>query len=147
MKRIAIPALAALALGGWIAPALAQDGSRSAPFAPGSEMPFDLAQMGPGMGPPHGPPGAQHERMMRRPGGPGSPMGGLIYRREDRALTAPEVQRIAEAFLVWNGERNWKVGEVSEEERVVRFAFTTPEGGVIARFTMDRRSGRVRRVG
>lgn len=147
MKRIALPALAALAMGGWIAPALAQEGSRPVPPAPGSEMPFDLAQMGPGMGPPHGPPDPRHERMMRRPGAPGASMGGLIFRREDRALTAPEVQRIAEAFLIWNGERSWKVGEVSEEDRVVRFAFTTAEGGVIARFTMDRRSGRVRRVG
>lgn len=135
MKKIAIPALAALAMGGWIMPALSQDSAGLR-----ADMPFELAQRGPGMGPP----GPAQERMMRPPG---APMDGLIFRREDRALTAPEVQRIAEAYLLWNGERSWKVGEVKEEEGLVRFAFTTAEGGVIARFTMDRRTGRVRRIG
>ncbi|MBV9782754.1 MAG: hypothetical protein JO264_02945 [Acidisphaera sp.] len=72
----------------------------------------------------------------------------LLYRPEDRALAAPDVQKIAEAFLLWNGNHTWKVTEVAEApDNTVTFAFATQSGDVIARFAMDRKTGHVRRVG
>jgi hypothetical protein len=71
----------------------------------------------------------------------------LLYNPADRALTAPEVQKIAEAFLLWHGNRTWKVTDVAEAaDNQIAFSFATPEGSVVARFTMDRRTGRVHRV-
>src|ERR1700739_4425411 len=33
----------------------------------------------------------------------------LIYRQPDRNLAPADVQKIAEAFLLWNGNHTWKV--------------------------------------
>ena len=38
---------------------------------------------------------------------------GLLYHSDDRQLTVPEVQKIAEAFLLWNGNHTWKVTKVA----------------------------------
>jgi hypothetical protein len=148
--------LAALAFSAWVVPALAQPAPPSAPpqgpAAPGPGFGPMGGQMGgpmggPGFGPrgmPMGPPGAPPWMM----GVGRGPFGGLVFRREDRQLTAAEVQRIAEAFLLWQGERSWKIAEVHEApDNAVAFTLTTAEGSVIARFTMDRRSGRVHRTG
>ena len=60
----------------------------------------------------------------------------------------PEVQKIAEAFLLWNGNRTWKVTQVAAgPDGKIGFAFATSDGGVIARFTMDSKTGRVHRAG
>ena len=81
------------------------------------------------------------------------PFGGpqtfaLIYRPADRQLTPAEVQKIAEAFLLWNGNRDWKVTQVATgPDGKVGFAFSTGDGGVIARFTMDSKTGRIQRIG
>ena len=72
----------------------------------------------------------------------------LVYPQEDRKLTPPDVQKIAEAFLLWNGNHTWKVVEVAPTtDGAVGFGLATPEGSVIARFTMDPHSGRVTRAG
>jgi hypothetical protein len=72
----------------------------------------------------------------------------LVYRQEDRKLTPPDVQKIAEAFLLWNGNHSWKVVEVAPTtDGAIGFALATQEGSVIARFTMDPHSGRVTRTG
>ena len=92
--------------------------------------------------------GPSHQPHFMHHGWRGGAFGSLIYRPEDRQLTAPEVQKIAEAFLLWNGNRTWKVTEVSERpDNLVSFAFATSDGSVIARFTMDRKTGRVSRIG
>lgn len=70
----------------------------------------------------------------------------LIFPAENRRLAGPDVQRIAEAFLLWNGNHTWKVTEVAEEPERVVFAFATPDNTVIARFAMDRRTGRPSRL-
>jgi hypothetical protein len=102
--------------------------------------------------PPHpGWMGWMHRMRHDGQGGPG--WGGprtfaLIYRPDDRALTAPDVQKIAEAFLLWNGNRTWKVTDVADgPDNTVGFAFATQDGSVIARFSMDRKTGRVQRAG
>jgi hypothetical protein len=71
----------------------------------------------------------------------------LIYPQEDRKLTPPDVQKIAEAFLLWNGNHTWKVVEVAPAaDGSIGFALATQEGSVIARFTMDPHSARVTRT-
>ena len=125
-------------------PASSGDSTRAAPgptmhgpMAPGAMQ--GGAMQGPMMqGPMHG--------MRGRMIDPG--VFGLLHSPEDRKLTAPEVQKIAEAALLWFGNRGWKVTEVAPgTDNTIKFAFATAEGSVIARFTMDTRSGRVVRVG
>lgn len=73
---------------------------------------------------------------------------GLIYRQPDRQLGAADVQKIAEAFLLWNGNHSWKVTDVAATaDGPVGFSLTTPEGSVVAKFTMDPHTGRIARAG
>lgn len=142
-RHLGAAALAATIASAWIAPALAQPAAPPAPPAAGAPGPQGGPQGGPGFGPPGGP-GWHHH--MRGPGG--DPFGGPLLRREDKQLTAAEVQKIAEAFLLWHGERNWRITQVREAaNNTVEFALTTAENSVIARFSMDRKTGRVQRVG
>jgi hypothetical protein len=69
----------------------------------------------------------------------------LIHRAEDRKLTPPDVQKIAEAFLLWNGNHTWKVLNVKPEGDAVGFDLATGDGSVIAHFTMDPTTARVTR--
>jgi hypothetical protein len=70
----------------------------------------------------------------------------LIYPQQDRQLTPPDVQKIAEAFLLWNGNHSWKVVDVAPvPDGAIGFAFATQDGGVIARFTLDPHTARVTR--
>ena len=143
-RRAGTAALAALALSTWIAPAMAQQ-PPAAP--PGQEMPRGAlgGAMGGPMGGQMGGHGGMHHGHHH---GHRGPFGGLFFQREDKALTAPEVQKIAEAFLLFQGERSWRVSEVKEAaNNTVEFAVTTPEGGVVARFSVDRKTGRPRRIG
>jgi hypothetical protein len=72
----------------------------------------------------------------------------LIYRQEDRQLTPADVQKIAEAFLLRNGNHTWKVTNVAPTaDGPIGFSLTTPEGSVVAKFTMDPHSGRIQRLG
>ena len=89
----------------------------------------------------------QHEGM-RRPGPWMQRMRqfALIYPTTDRNLSGADVQKIAEAFLLFNGNHSWKVTEVKEAPDQVSFAFATPDGAAIAHFTMDRHTGRPERV-
>ena len=72
----------------------------------------------------------------------------LVYRQKDRQLTPADVQKIAEAFLLWNGNHTWKVANVAADpDGVIGFSLTTQDGSEIAKFTMDPHSGRIQRVG
>jgi hypothetical protein len=88
--------------------------------------------------------GMMMERMTERGLGP---FAGFFIRRDNKNLTNDEVRKIAEAGLLWFGERTWRIGEVTDAGRAARFTLTTENGGVIATFEMDRNTGRVRRVG
>ena len=70
----------------------------------------------------------------------------LVYPAPDRALSGPDVQKIAEAFLLFNGNHSWKVTEVTEEPNRVTFALATPDGTAIAHFAMDRHTARPERL-
>jgi hypothetical protein len=72
----------------------------------------------------------------------------LVYRQEDRNLAPADVQKIAEAFLLWNGNHTWKVSNLAPTaDGPIEFSLATPEGSVVAKFSMDPHSGRVERVG
>jgi hypothetical protein len=72
----------------------------------------------------------------------------LIYRQQDRALTPPDVQKIAEAFLLWNGNHSWKVVDAATTSNgLIGFSLATQEGSVIAKFTMDPHTAHLVRVG
>ena len=103
------------------------------------------AMMGPAMG---GDPSLDPMHRMRPPPPIDPSLFGLLYRPADRKLTPPDVQRIAEAILLWFGNHTWKVTEVAPAANsLIAFAYATPEGSVVARFTMDTRTGRVVRTG
>ena len=110
---------------------------------------------------PHGPPpgmmdgrghgmmeGREHGMMGARPSGWMHRMRefALIYPAADRNLSGADVQKIAEAFLLLNGNHSWKVTEVTEEPNRVTFALATSDGGAIAHFAMDRHTGRPERI-
>jgi hypothetical protein len=72
----------------------------------------------------------------------------LIYRQPDRKLAPADVQKIAEGFLLWNGNHSWKVTDVAPtSDGPIGFSLSTPEGSVVAKFTMDPHTGRIQRVG
>lgn len=80
--------------------------------------------------------------------GPGFGTFALVYRQQDRQLSPADVQKIAEAFLLWHGNHSWKIVDVAAApDGPIGFAVATPEGSVIARFTMDPHTGKVTRRG
>lgn len=132
------------------APAEAAPGPGPAPGAPGPWM-----RQGPMMG------GRMMEGSMWRDAAPGRPemrarhefiehmvrTWGLFHRPADLGLSPADVQTIAAAILLRNGQHEWKVGEVTPNaDHTVSFAFVTAHGDVIARFSMDTRSGRLTRT-
>jgi hypothetical protein len=89
----------------------------------------------------------EHGPRFGGPMGRRGPLTGLIMPREDKQLTAEEAVKIAEGFLLWMGEREWKIANATQQDDRIRFDLTTKDGSRIATFTMDRRTGRVQRVG
>ena len=89
--------------------------------------------------------------------GPGGPMRrgagmmrafALVYTQPDRALSPADVQKIAEAFLLWHGNHAWKVTDVTAQaDGAIMFSMTSADGAVIAKFTMDPHTARIQRVG
>ena len=151
MRKIVMMGLIGLAVAGVGAASLAQP----AGAPPGTGM-------GPGMGGPGmmqgGADGMHHGGRWHRMHGQQGPEGAqrpfnprdfaLLQIPEDRKLTVPEVQKIAEGMLLWFGNRTWKVTDVKEAaDNQVGFALTLPEGGVVARFNIDRKTGRIHRAG
>jgi hypothetical protein len=72
----------------------------------------------------------------------------LIFRAEDRKLEPADVQKIAEAFLLWNGNHTWKVTNVAPTtDGPIGFDISTPEGSVVAKFTIDPHNAQIKRIG
>jgi hypothetical protein len=71
----------------------------------------------------------------------------LIYHHPDRNLTPADVQTIAQAFLVWNGNHQWKVVDVKQASGgAIDFALATAQNAVIARFAMNPHTGDLTRT-
>lgn len=123
---------------------------------------LSVAQPAPGAAPPDGQPhpgmmqGQDHAGMMgwmHGPGGMHRRFGelrqfALVFRAEDRNLSPADVQKIAEAFLLWNGNHTWKVtGVAAASDGQIVFNIATAEGSTIAKFSMDPHNGHVKRLG
>jgi hypothetical protein len=135
MRKTILTVAAALAIGG-AATGILIANAQPAPLAPGAQ-----GQL-PGMGWMNRGQDGRREGWMQR-----QRTFALVYSQEDRKLTAPDVQKIAEAFLLWHGNHTWKVVEVAPAaDGTIGFALATQDGSVIARFTMDPHSGRVTRT-
>ena len=94
---------------------------------------------------PHGGPGwgMMHHRPLITPG-----TFALLYHPKNRDITPADATAIATGFLRWNGNHSWKVTDVKAAgDGHIGFAYATPNGDVIARFTINTRTGRIRRVG
>lgn len=146
MRKTLLAAAAAFVIGGATVGSLISYAQPAPPPGPGPGPGLD----GPGRqhpGPMGGPMAWMHRwHGHRGPIGPGT--FALVFRQEDRNLSPPDVQQIAEAFLLWHGNHTWKVTDVAAGPNgAIQFSLATQEGSVIARFTMDPHTGRVTRVG
>jgi hypothetical protein len=138
MRRTVLTTLAVLAIGGATTGILMAN-AQPAPPAPGIDAPAPRAHWMGWMHRGHdGPRGEWMQRMRNF---------ALVYPQEDRKLTPPDVQKIAEAFLLWRGNHSWKVVDVAPAaDGGIGFALATQDGSVIARFTMDPHNARVTRT-
>ncbi|MEO8715544.1 MAG: hypothetical protein ABI369_11065 [Acetobacteraceae bacterium] len=92
----------------------------------------------------HGGPG---ERAEHRAMGFGHTLG-LFAPTPDKHLSPADVQEIAQAILLWNGNHDWKVAQVQPgANNQVNFAYTAPDGTVIAKFAINQDTGRITRLG
>jgi hypothetical protein len=148
MRKTIVTAIAAFVLGGATTGVIL---ARAQPAGPPPDGPRGgwMARgphMGPGADAGMGPWGEhRHERFAHRRGMMRA--FALVHRAEDRALTPPDVQKIAEAFLLWNGNHSWKVLNVAAQGDAIGFDLATGDGSVIARFTMDPKTGHIIRRG
>lgn len=72
----------------------------------------------------------------------------LFHPPADRQLTTADVQTIAQALLLWNGNHTWKVTDVAAgPDGQIGFTYSAPDNTVIARFSVDPHSGRLTRTG
>ena len=137
MRHPALTAAAAFLAGGIATGAML---SYAQPAPPSSPVPTaDSRAEGPMGGSPRG----DHPwmRWMHRRMGMGLRAAGpahglrafaLVYRQQDRALTPPDVQKIAEAFLLWNGNHSWKVIDTATTpDGLIGFSMATSDGSVI----------------
>jgi len=127
------------------APSVAPDADQLPPppggFPPGAHG--DQMHPGPmGWGPHPGMPGPwEHMRAMAQ-------TWGLFFEQKDKNLSNSDVQTLATAILLVHGNHAWKVADVTDAaDGSVSFAFTTADGAVVARFSMDRHTGRLTRIG
>jgi hypothetical protein len=73
---------------------------------------------------------------------------GLFFNQRDKNLSNGDVQVLAQAILLVHGNHDWKVIDVADAaDGQVTFAYGTADGSVIARFSIDRHSGRITRIG
>jgi hypothetical protein len=73
---------------------------------------------------------------------------GLFFNQRDKNLSDSDVQVLAQAVLLVHGNHDWKVTDVADAaDGQATFAYATADGSVIARFSIDRHSGRITRIG
>lgn len=116
-----------------------------APPPPGMMGPGPQGPDGMGMGmPPHpGMPGPFMEHMRHM-----AATWGLFFNQPDKKLSTGDVQTLAQAVLLVHGNHSWKVSDVAAAaDGSITFAYTTADGSVVARFSVDPHSGRMSRIG
>jgi hypothetical protein len=136
MRQTILAAAAAFVIGGIATGAVLSNAQPAPPPPPGPMGAPPMPRWGGWMH--HGSDGWRHDQ----------PIMALVYRQADRQLSTADVQKIAEAFLLWNGNHSWKVTDVAAtSDGPIGFSLSTPEGSVIAKFSMDPHTGRIKRVG
>jgi hypothetical protein len=143
MRQTIIAAAAAFVIGGAVTGAVLTQAQPAPPPGPPTAGAPPHHQWAGGWGDHPRPDGHgwQHHRH-------GSGPFALIYRQHDRQLAPADVQKIVEGFLLWNGNHGWKVTDVAPlADGPIGFSLATQEGSVIAKFTMDPHTGRIKRVG
>lgn len=139
MRKTLLAAAAAFVIGGTTV------GSFMSYAQPAPPPPHGPGMMGPGAWPHHGPMPWLHHWHGPRLIEPGAL--ALIYRHPDRNLTPADVQTIAQAFLLWNGNHDWKVVDVKQAAGgAIEFALATAQNSVIARFAMNPHTGHLSRI-
>jgi len=147
MRKTLLAAAAAFVIGGASVGSLVTYAQPAPPPPAGPAAPGPHPGIGgPGWHPPMGPMGWMNRwRDWHHRPGPGT--FALIYPQKDRNLSAADVQKIAEAFLLWHGNHTWKVINVAPTpEGPIAFSLATPDGTVIASFTMDPHDGHLQRT-
>jgi len=146
MRRTTVlAAAAALAIAGGSAGALV---ARAAPPPPPPGFAGGPGPHGPHGGPGwhhwmHHGPGHWHHRPLITPG-----TFALLFHPANREITTADAQAIATGFLRWNGNHTWKVVDVKPAaDGKIDFSYATADNTVIASFTIDSRTGRIKRVG
>ena len=138
LRQTIVAAVAAFVIGGAATGAVL---SQAQPVPPTPVAPAGQAD-----GPPHWM-HEHHHGMMGIRGPMGLRKFALVYPAADRQLTPADVQKIAEAFLLWNGNHSWKVTNVvAGPDGAIAFSLATAEGSAVATFTMDPHTGRLARV-
>jgi hypothetical protein len=122
-------------------PAAASAGPMQPPPPPPGMPPMGYGQRGFGPGPGMPPPFMERMRHM-------AATWGLFYNQRDKNLSNADVQILAEAILLVHGNHDWKVVNVADGENGrATFSYATADGSVIARFAVDRETGRLSRIG
>jgi hypothetical protein len=139
MRTPVLATLAALCLAGPATIAYAQPAPPPGPGGASPPPPYHEAWMRGS--------GEWRQRMMEhRPFAPGT--FALFYRQADKQLTSADVGTIAQAILLWHGNHTWKVADVGTgPDGTLQWAYTAPDGTVIARFGMDPHTGHISRLG
>jgi len=71
----------------------------------------------------------------------------LVYDAPDKQLTVADVQKIAEAFLLWRGNHFWRVSNLAMDGDRVVFSVVTAQNAVVASFAINRHTGVLLRTG
>jgi hypothetical protein len=144
MRRTILAAAAAFVIGGATTGAVLSQAQPAPPPAPEADGAPSPEHHWMGAWGHH--PGQEGHRWWHH--GAGMRTFALIYRQSDRQLAPADVQKIAEAFLLWNGNHTWKVTDVAATpEGPIAFNLASPDGSVIAKFTMDPHTAKIARVG
>jgi hypothetical protein len=137
MRHPLFPVIAAFVAGGIVTGAALSFAQPKPPTATADVLPQAPERGGWG----HGPGPMMHRRaeMLRS--------FALVYTQPDRALSPADVQKIAEAFLLWHGNHTWKVTDVAAQaDGAIQFSMATADGATIAKFTMDPHTARIQRI-
>jgi hypothetical protein len=146
MRNTLLAAAAAFVIGGASVGSLMSYAQPAPPPQPGPDGGPHAGMAGPGMPGPWRMAWMHHWHEHHGPIAPGT--FALVFRQKDRNLSAPDVQKIVEGFLLWRGNHTWKVVDVAPTtDGAIGFSLATQEGSVIAKFTMDPHNGRLKRVG
>ncbi|HEY8290027.1 MAG TPA: hypothetical protein VIG49_12220 [Acetobacteraceae bacterium] len=138
MRKTILVAVTAFIIGGATTGALIASAQPAPPPGPSADAPSHGHHWMGWMHQRHG----MHGRMPFQSG-----TFALVHRQADRQLAPADVQKVAEAFLLWNGNHTWKVVDTAAKpDGAIGFGLATQEGSIIAHFTMDPHTGRVTRV-